>query len=139
MLFTAVARSSRRDRFAGLAALALALCMVALAVLSWLPASQLQRTGLGAGLEHFVAYAGTAFWLGVLRADRHITVDLTLLIGYAALLEIGQWLSAGRTASVDDFLYSVAGVVAGRLTIPIIRWLYRRCFSARKTLPTTAR
>lgn len=105
---------------------------MALAVLSWLPAAQLQRTGLSANIEHLIAYAGTAFWVGFLRADRHILADLALLIGYAALLEVGQGFSAGRTASIDDFLYSALGAIAGRLAIPGLRWLYRRINAGRK-------
>lgn len=138
MFFTAPGQlSSFRKRYAGPATLALIACLATLAVLSWLPAAQLQRTGLGANFEHFVAYAGTAFLVGFLRSNRHILADLALLIGYAALLEFGQGMTAGRIASVDDFMFSAAGAIAGRIAIPVLRWCYYRII-ARRNAATSA-
>jgi VanZ family protein len=44
-----------------------------------------------------------------------------LLIGYAAILEVGQLGAWGRHASFDDFAFSAAGVAIGGLCLWIAR------------------
>ena len=44
-----------------------------------------------------------------------------LLIGYAAILEVGQLGASGRRASFDDFAFSAAGVAIGGLCLWIAR------------------
>ena len=55
-------------------------CVVAIAVLSLLPAQELVRTGLGGHIEHAVAYAGTAFTVALAYADRRSTSIAAALV-----------------------------------------------------------
>jgi VanZ family protein len=102
--------------------IALVGCIVALAILAWLPAKHLTRTMLGGHAEHFIAYLGTTIVMGLafqkrLRPD----IQCLLLILYAAVLEAGQIYSPGRHASINDFVFSAVGVVIGGLLLWIAR------------------
>jgi VanZ family protein len=90
-------------------------CLVALGVLSLLPSASLKRTGFGGHLEHFVAYLLTAgiFYLAHRSRRRHSVMIAIGLAAAAALLEIGQYFSAGRTPALGDWMASTTGVVAG--------------------------
>jgi VanZ family protein len=98
-------------RLSRLAALA---CLLLLAVLAWLPADKMVRTGVDGRIEHFIAYLGTAIivlaayiqQLGVWRLG-------AMLVCYAGVLELGQYFSPGRHLSVFDFAASSFGVIAG--------------------------
>ena len=70
-------------------------CIIALAVLAWLPAKDLTRTMLGGHAEHFIAYLGTAIILGLtFRKSPSLAVQCVVLIVYAAVLEGGTALFA---------------------------------------------
>src|SRR5262245_43730009 len=106
-------------------------CIIAVALLSWLPATIMMRTVLGGHAEHFIAYMGTSILTGLAfqRGPRPTTQGV-LLIMYAAVLEVGQLYSPGRHASLEDFAFSAAGVVIGGLFLSIARprvlsWLRR--------------
>ena len=97
-------------------------CIVALAILAWLPATIMTRTILGGHAEHFVAYLGTAILMGLLfQKGPRLTVQCVLLIMYAAALEAGQLYSPGRHASFQDLAFSAAGVVIGGLFLSMAR------------------
>ena len=97
-------------------------CIIALAILSWLPATIMTRTILGGHAEHFLAYLGSAILMGlVFQKSPRLTVQCVLLIMYAAVLETGQLYSPGRHSSFQDFAYSAAGVVIGGLFLSIAR------------------
>lgn len=97
-------------------------CIVALAVLAWLPATIMVRTELGGHVEHFVAYLGTAIVLGPsFPKGPRFSVQCVLLIAYAAILEAGQLYSPGRHPSFQDLAFSAAGVVVGGLFSSITR------------------
>ena len=104
-------------------------CIIALAILAWLPAKYLTRTTLGGHAEHFIAYLGTAIILGLtFRKSPRLAVQCVLLVLYAAILEAGQLYSAGRHASFQDLAFSSAGVVFGGLFLwkartRILSWL----------------
>ena len=108
---------------------ALICCIIALAILAWLPAKYLTRTALGGHAEHFIAYLGTAIILGLtFRKSPRLAVQCVLLVLYAAILEAGQLYSPGRHASFQDLAFSSAGVVFGGLFLwkartRILRWL----------------
>ena len=62
-------------------------CIIAPAILAWLPAKDLPRTTLGGHAEHFIAYLGTAIILGLtFRENPHLAVQCVLLIVYGAIL-----------------------------------------------------
>jgi len=97
-------------------------CIIALAILAWLPAAIMMRTMLGGHAEHFVAYLGTAILMGLtFQKSPRLTVQCGLLIVYAAALEAGQLYSPGRHASFQDLAFSAAGVVIGGLFLTMAR------------------
>jgi VanZ family protein len=98
-------------------------CIVVLATLAWLPAGAMTRTALGGHAEHFVAYMGTAFLMGLaFRRSPPLGVQCGLLMAYAALLEAGQLYSPSRHATFHDLAFSAAGVAIGGLLV----WMARR-------------
>lgn len=97
-------------------------CIIALAILSLLPATLLMRTSLGGHAEHFVAYLGTAILMGLTyQKGPRLTVQCTLLVMYATALEAGQLYSPGRHASFQDLAFGAVGVVTGGLFLSIAR------------------
>lgn len=107
---------------AGLLRIPAVFLVVALAVLSWMPAIEMTRTGMSGRLEHLLAYAATtiAVGLGFPRRPRP-QVQCGLLILYAALMEAGQLYAPGRNASFTDFAFSTAGVLLGGLALALAR------------------
>jgi len=98
-------------------------CIVALAILSWLPAGDMTRTTmLDAHAEHVIAYLGTTIVVGFAFQKRpRPDIQCLLLVLYAAVLEVGQVYAPGRHASIGDFMFSAAGVVIGGLLLWIGR------------------
>lgn len=91
-------------------------CLVALAVLSLLPKDDMVRTGVDGRAEHFVAYAGTMTACGLAWGARFPVLRLAaVLIAYAAALELGQYLSPGRTPALADFAAGATGTVVAAL------------------------
>jgi hypothetical protein len=102
-------------------------CITVLAVLAWLPANAMTRTSLGGHAEHLIAYLATTLVMGLAFPGRpRLAVQGILLIGYAAILEVGQLQAVGRHASFDDFAFSAAGVAIGGLCLWIIPTVRRR-------------
>lgn len=97
-------------------------CTIVLATLAWLPAHAMMRTTLGGHAEHLIAYLTTMVVMGLaFPGSPRLAVQGFLLIGYAAILEVGQLLVAGRHASFDDFAFSATGVAIGGLCLWIAR------------------
>lgn len=96
-------------------------CITALATLAWLPANTMARTALGGQVEHLIAYLGTTIMMGMAYPTTRLAAHGILLIGYAAILEVGQLGASGRHASFDDFAFSAAGVAIGGLCLWIAR------------------
>ena len=116
------------------------LCLTALAVLSLLPAQEIDPVrnsyyGLGLSAEHAVAYAGTAMallcgyagWFGLARTG-------AFLIAYGTLLEAAQAFSPGRTPQAIDLVENAVGVLVGTLFFLLLRsareGAVRRAFSS---------
>jgi VanZ family protein len=116
------------------------LCLTALAVLSLLPAPEMDPVrnsyyGLGLSAEHVVAYAGTTVALlggygsryGLVRAG-------TFLLVYGTLLEAAQAFSPGRTPQPIDLVENAVGCLAGTLFFLLLRsareGAVRRAFSS---------
>lgn len=96
--------------------------VVALAVLSWMPATEMTRTGMSGRLEHLLAYAATTIAVGLgFHSRLRPPIQWGLLILYAALLEAGQLYAPGRNASFTDFAFSTAGVLLGGLGLALAR------------------
>jgi hypothetical protein len=91
-------------------------CIVLLVALSWLPASEMVRTGISGRIEHGVAYFGTAVIMGVAyREAPRLVIQFALLVALAAILEVGQLYAPGRHSSFLDFAASSMGVAVGGL------------------------
>lgn len=89
-------------------------CVVLLAMLSLLPGQEMVRTGFGGRYEHLVAYAGTAFFVGLAYGRAAGLVKSGAgLVAYAGALEMAQTLAPGRHAAIGDFLAGAAGVLVG--------------------------
>ena len=97
-------------------------CIVLLVVLSWLPGSEMARTGAGGRLEHATAYFLTAIIMGLAyRGGPRLLAQCLLLVALAAILEAGQLFAPGRTAAFLDFAASSTGVAIGGLLIWSVR------------------
>ena len=88
------------------------LLLVAIAVLSFIPPNSRPETGTPHSLEHLALFVptGLAFALGY--APRCV-LQLSGLIAYAAVVELGQIWVPGRHARLSDFLVNVLGLCLG--------------------------
>jgi VanZ family protein len=110
-------------------------CVLILAVLSLLPAQDLWRTGLDNRIEHFVAYAGTAFVLGLsVGAGRRLWRQTAALWVYAGILELLQYLAPGRHPSIGDFAASASGATAGGLLALLVLAVLPAWWGSRRSL-----
>jgi VanZ family protein len=99
--------------------------------LSVIPADLQVRTSASKGFEHALAYFVLGFVLmagyrpRITRdgARRHRYDILLLLIGLAAVLEVVQHWSPGRTPSLTDWMAGVFGAVAGVSLFVVLRQL----------------
>ena len=111
------------DRFFRLAAPG---SLVLLAILSWLPADKMIRTGMDGRIEHFIAYISTTILVLAAYSLRLRPGNLTaMLIGYAGILELGQHFSPGRHPSLFDFVASSLGITAGAALFQLAHQLSR--------------
>ncbi len=104
-------------------------CVLALAILSLLPADEIVRTGMGGQIEHVVAYAATGALLTWSYRNVGAFWIFAGLIAYAGALEALQRYSPGRSSNLEDFAFSAGGVVLGML----LGWALRR--STGRSLP----
>jgi len=97
-------------------------CIIAILVLSWLPGESRPSTGLSNLIEHFCAYAITA-WATMLafappRTIRSVLLGMILL---AAIAETGQNFVPGREPKVIDFLAGSMGATAAIGALVLLR------------------
>lgn len=97
-------------------------CIVTILVLSWLPGESRPSTGLSNLIEHFCAYAITA-WATMLAFVPPRTVRAVLfgMILLAATAEIGQNFVPGREPRVIDFLAGSMGATAAMGALALLR------------------
>lgn len=98
------------------------LLLATLAVVSLMPGEYRPHLLGSDAYEHLLAYALTAFAIATLA--RKATGSLWLLLGlvaYAGILELCQIPLPHRTASLEDFVASSAGVALGLLLAIVIR------------------
>jgi hypothetical protein len=97
-------------------------CVFLLAVLSLMPAQDMVRTGVPGGLEHLVAYAGSAaFGMAGYGPSRGGVRVIGGFWVYAAVLEYLQQFSPGRHPSLVDFAASAFGALCGGLAVALLR------------------
>ena len=87
--------------------------VILITILSLLPGSWQERTGLPGPVEHFIAYTGTGLILALVLPRRWLWQAAGALAAYSGLMEILQNFSPGRDPAVRDFLVSSAGAFFG--------------------------
>lgn len=103
-------------------------CVALLAVLSLIPSNLEIRSGMPGGVEHAMAYFGTAIMLmlGYPRKAWSITAGLVV---YGGLLEMLQLLAPGRTPKVADAIASGAGAILGVIAGAVLLDYWRKAAS----------
>ena len=86
------------------------LCVALIAYLSLIPRSMEVRTSLLPGLEHVLAYGGTAGFMVLAYPGRPTWLIIGALCAYSGLME-------GRHPGLDGALWSSAGAIMGGLSI----------------------
>lgn len=102
-------------------------CLVALPMLSLLPADHIERTGADKNIEHFIAYFGTGLLLtlGIADPRRRLYAALAL-VALAGTLEVAQNFTLTRSSELAQFLGGAAGAGAGLLAGTVGRALLLR-------------
>lgn len=119
----------------GAARLGSAACLIALPLLSLLPAAAIERTGAGKNIEHFLAYGGTGLLLGLAIAQPRYRLPAALgLVLVAGALEAAQLLTATRSSELAQFLASATGACVGVIAGSIGRALLARLTGAPQRL-----
>jgi VanZ family protein len=88
--------------------------LVLIAVLSLTPKEEMIRTVYEGHLEHVAAYAGATPI--IIAGAAGIASPPLVLVGmaaYSGLMELGQFVSPGRTPKVSDWLASSLGALVG--------------------------
>jgi len=106
-------------------------CIGAILLLSLLPAQEMARTGAPKGVEHFLAYCGTAALLSLGLSRREVLIRAALLCALSVLMEGLQAFSPGRSPKLSDVVASSLGGLAGAmLGLAINAVMARRSTSA---------
>jgi VanZ family protein len=101
-------------------------CVVALIVLSLLPAADRPDTGFAGQNEHVVAYFGTAAFLALgFRTMRDRLATVSLLVALAAVLELIQRSIPGRHSQLIDLAASSSGAILGVFAVVLMARLLR--------------
>lgn len=104
-------RSSATRRFAGISAICL---MLAIAVLSILPAGDLPPVEGSDKLKHFLAYGSLGGAVAMAAGPGRALRAFLITIGYGALMEVAQALTpTGREFSLLDEVANVLGAGLG--------------------------
>jgi VanZ family protein len=88
------------------------LLMLAVAVLSLVPATLRPDTAVPHNLEHFAIFVATGFALGFGYGRRPVMI-MFALVGFAGAIELAQLLLPDRHARLADFLVAALAVCAG--------------------------
>lgn len=89
-------------------------CVAAIVVLSLVPGAERPHTGLPGWNEHFIAYAGTGFFVALgYVGRRQRAVAWIGLAAASGLFELLQNFVPGRSPSVFDALASASGLTCG--------------------------
>jgi hypothetical protein len=111
--------------------LALAACIAAIAILSLAPVDMIARperggyTELGGPADHMMGYAGAAFLAAITCNERGLVLIALAFLAGAGALEYFQQFSPGRTSSLEDFMFSAAGVLVGVAASLLLKKLLR--------------
>ena len=93
------------------------LCVILIAYLSLIPQDMEMRTPAPPGLEHAIAYAGTAGLFVLAYPVQPVWLIMGSLSAYSGLMELLQTFSPGRHPGLDGMLWSSAGAFFGSLLV----------------------
>jgi hypothetical protein len=111
-------------------ALSLRVCagcsILALVVLSWLPAADMVRTGFLSGShEHFLAYTISALLVASAMPRYRFVQVACFYVLLAAILEFGQNFVPGRDAETFTAFISMSGAVVGEIIARLVTGVWR--------------
>jgi hypothetical protein len=89
------------------------LCVAAIAYLSLVPHTMEFRTPLSGGMEHAIAYAGSAALLKLGYPRQALWLIASALFAYSGILEVFQAFVPGRHSEVVGALWSGGGALVG--------------------------
>jgi VanZ family protein len=85
--------------------------------------------------EHFLAHLLVAMTVAAaVRRPNFIVWTLLALVGYAGLLELGQYLVPGRSPALGDFAASALGATLG-VSCVWLSHIMSRCARRRAVIP----
>ena len=96
-------------------------CVILIAYLSLIPPSLERRTPAPPGVEHAVAYGGTAGLFVLAYPVQPVWLIVGSLATYSGLMELLQTFSPGRHPGFDGVVWSSAGAVVGSLILALLR------------------
>lgn len=100
--------------------------ILALALLSWLPAQDMVRTEVLSGSqEHFLAYLLSGLLVAAAMPRYRFVHVSCFYVLLAAVLELGQNFSPGRDAQTFTALVSMTGAVVGEIIARLTTGLWR--------------
>ena len=100
--------------------------ILVLAVLSWLPAHDMARSGILLGAqEHFLAYMISGLLVAAAMPRYRFVRVACFYIVLAAILELGQNFAPGRDAEAFTALVSMSGAVVGEIVARIVTGVWR--------------
>lgn len=103
--------------------------ILALAVLSWLPAQDMVRTGILSGSqEHFLAYMLSGLLVPVAMPRYRFVRVACFYALLATVLELGQNFAPGRDAQVFTVLVSMSGAVIGEIIARLVTGVWGERF-----------
>jgi len=100
-------------------------CVALIAYLSLVPQDMEMRTPAPPGIEHAIAYGGTAMLMALAYPSLAAWAIFSPLAAYSGLMELLQNFSPGRHPGLDGLLWSSAGALIGSVAAAIGRRLLR--------------
>lgn len=97
------------------------LCVAVIAYLSLIPHSMEARTDLPPGVEHAIAYCGTAGLMMLAYPAQAAWLIVGALCAYSGLMELLQNFSMDRQPGVDGVLWSSIGAILGGYVMALLR------------------
>src|SRR4051794_9152303 len=79
------------------------------------------RTDLPPGVEHAIAYCGTAGLMVLAYPAQAAWLIVGALCAYSGLMELLQVLAPGRHPGLDGLLWSSTGAILGGFVIALLR------------------
>ncbi len=115
-------------RFHGLWRLLLAMLMLIVAWLAFIPGSRAPSLGIGDKIDHLMAFVALACTAALsLRAGPCQAVQAALgLLAYGSFIELVQTQLPTRTGDWADVMADSLGIAAGLLMVMLLRRLWRR-------------